>query len=657
MKYIKGFLQKIDVFGVPYSFKYKKNEKYNTSLGGFILLLFIINILVIGIYYFIPFYNRKNFSIIYYSMNMPVTDTIKLSESQANFAIGLACPFEEKTQVSGKDLFDLQLTYIIYTTDRDGKKNKDKQKLSTHPCNYADFYNNFNDTFDFMGLNQFECLDKKDNSLQGIYTDEVFRYYEFSLVSKNDSVDLFQKIDRYLTEEDCRLELYYTDVTIDFDNYEEPIKPYINSVFAQLNPTLFLKMNVYFKNQYFNNDNFLLFVSDENKETTIHTLFSRVEDYSLYKGLDRGVTLTNDNTKYANIYIRADTSKTTIKRKYQKVIEFYADCSSLLITLYRVLFIIFCFVNRFYANHSLAKQIFFFKEVENRHFDINKKSYQIKNLIKILDPLIEKKNNLLHINDNKSQSLGDIEEKNDIKINGLEEGIKVYYMNKNLRKKENNSKIDEIIEPNVFIKYQNRKMRNRLNRRIKFSKDEDYEEFDKNLNLITVQSTKRNIISRYKIQHVKASTISFKGLKANELEKMGKIKFKYNIFEIFWFFLCDCCLTYKLKAKKNLTEKANNILKRKLDITLYIKNAIFIDILNQALINDNMKSMIKFISRPKISLNKSVERDLSQFYKNYIITDFDNLYKDVSKMSKKTKWTQAEQKIISLVYNELNEMV
>ena len=37
-----------------------------------------------------------------------------------------------------------------------------------------------------MGLDQFECLDKKDNSLQGIYTDEVFRYYEFSVVSKNE---------------------------------------------------------------------------------------------------------------------------------------------------------------------------------------------------------------------------------------------------------------------------------------------------------------------------------------------------------------------------------------------------------------------------------------------------------------------------------------
>ena len=656
MKCIKGFLQKIDVFGVPYSFKHKNNEKYNTSLGGFIFLLFVFAVLVIGIYYFIPFYNRKNFSIIYYSMNMPVTDTIKLSESKANFAIGLACPLEQKTQVSGKDLFDLQLSYIIYTTDHEGKKTKVKEMLSTHPCNYADFYNNYNDTFDFMGLNKFECLDKKDNFIQGIYTDEVFRYYEFSVVSKNDSIDLFRKIDTYLTEQDCRLELYYTDVTIDFDNYKEPIKPYINSVFIQLNPTLFLKMNVYFKNQYFNNDNFLLFVFDE-EETTIHTLFSRLEDYSLYKGLERGVALPNDNTKYANIYIRADTSKATIKRKYQKVMEFYADSSSLLIALFQVLFIIFFFINRFYADHSLAKQIFFFKEAENRHFDINRKSYQIKNLIKLLDPLIEKKKILININDNKNQSTRNNDEKNDIEIKDFEEGIKVYNMKQNLRNRESNSKFDEILQPNDFRKFSNKRVRNLMNRRIKFSKDEDYEENNKNLNLSTVQSTKRNIISRYKIQPVKTSTISFKGQKEIELEKMERIKFKYNIFEIFWSFLCDFCLTNKLKAKKNLTEKANNILNTKLDITLYIKNAILIDILNQSLINDNMKSMTKFISRPIISLNKSGERDLSQFYKNYELTDFDNLYEDISEMSKKPKLTQAEQKIISLVYKELNEMV
>jgi len=652
MKCIKGFFQTIDVFGVSYTFKYKKREKYKTSLGGFIFFLFIIIILIIGIYYFIPFYSRKNYSIIYYSMNMPVTDSIKLDESKASFAIGLACPFDEKTQVSGKDLFDLQLTYIIYTTDHEGKKNKVKQRLSSHPCNYADFYNNYNDTFDYMNLDQFECLDKKDNALQGIYTDEVFRYYEFSVLSKNDSVELFQKIDRYLTEQDCRLELYYTDATIDFDNYKEPINPYINSVFIQLNPTLFLKMNVYFKNQYFNNDNFLLFVFDEEQKTTIHTLFSRIEDYSLYKGLDRGVSLPYENTKYANIYIRSDTSKTIIKRKYQKVMEFYADYSSLLITLFKALSIAFYFVNRFYANHSLSKQIFFFKEAENIHFDINRKSNQIKNLIKLLEPLMEKKNIPLNINENKSQSPKVNE---DLDINDLEEGINIYNMSKNIINKECLRKIDRIYSPNDDRRFYDNKMRNKLERKIKFLKDDDYEKNNQNIN--SIQNSKRNIINRYKIKPVKISSISFKSTKEIELEKMRKISFKYNIFEIFCSYLGPCCMTNKLKTKKNLTKKSNNLLNDKLDISLYIKNTILIDILNQAFINNNMKSMIKFISRPIISLNKNNEKNMSQFYENYELEDFDNLYEDTSNISKKPRLTQAEQKIISFVYNELKEMV
>jgi len=655
MKCLKGLFQKIDVFGVPYSFKHKKNEKYNTSLGGFIFFLFIVVVLVIGIYYFIPFYNRKNFSLIYYSMNMPVTDTIKLSESKANFAIGLACPLEEKTQVSGKDLFDLQLTYIVYTTDHNGKKTKVKHNLSTHPCKYEDFYNNFNDTFDFMSLDQFECLDKIDNSIQGIYTDEVFRYYEFSVVSKNDSVGLFRTIDKYLTEQDCRLELYYTDVTIDFDDYKEPIKPYINSVFIQLNPTLFLKMNVYFKNQYFNNDNFLLFVFDE-EETTIHTLFSRVEEYSLYKGLDRGVGQPYNNMKYANIYIRADTSKSTIKRKYQKVMEFYADSSSILIALFEVLFIVFCFVNRFYADHSLSKQIFFFKDVENSHFDINRKCNQVKNLIKLLDPLSEKKIISLKIDNNKSQLPKNNDDKNDIDLNDLEDEINIYNRNKKLTSKESLSKIDETFKSNDARNFLNKKMKNnRLSRKIIISGDENNNGKNKNLNFI--HRSRRNLLNLYKVQPNKIPTINFQASNKNELEKMGIIKFNYNIFEIFWSYLGKCCMSNNLKIKSNLTQKSNNILNDKLDISLYIKNTILIDILNQALINDNMKSMTKFISRPIISLNKSGERDLSQFYKNYDLTDFDNLYEEISNMSKKSRFAQAEQKIISSVYNELKEMV
>ena len=139
-------------------------------------------------------------------------------------------------------------------------------------------------------------------------------------------------------------------------------------------------------NQYFENDNYLLSVFGE-EEPLLKTLFSRVEQYSLYKGLNRGNTKPDDYINYAKIYIRSDTRKTEIKRKYQKVMEFYADASSLLITLYEVLCIIFNFINGFYADHSFTKKLFFFKDVENNHFNFNQKHKQIRELINITEPL------------------------------------------------------------------------------------------------------------------------------------------------------------------------------------------------------------------------------------------------------------------------------
>ena len=55
MKSFKGFLRKIDIFGVPFNFKYQTKDKYSTPLGGFILLVIISLSLVFGVYYLLPF--------------------------------------------------------------------------------------------------------------------------------------------------------------------------------------------------------------------------------------------------------------------------------------------------------------------------------------------------------------------------------------------------------------------------------------------------------------------------------------------------------------------------------------------------------------------------------------------------------------------------
>ena len=59
METIKSFLSAIDIFGITYSFKYKQKERYQTVLGGFILILFLILVIAFGIYNFIPFKKEK----------------------------------------------------------------------------------------------------------------------------------------------------------------------------------------------------------------------------------------------------------------------------------------------------------------------------------------------------------------------------------------------------------------------------------------------------------------------------------------------------------------------------------------------------------------------------------------------------------------------
>ena len=47
-------------------------------------------------------------------------------------------------------------------------------------------------------------------------------------------------------------------------------------------------MNIFFINQYFENDNYLFFIFGE-EEPISKTSFSRYEEYFLYKGLNRYV--------------------------------------------------------------------------------------------------------------------------------------------------------------------------------------------------------------------------------------------------------------------------------------------------------------------------------------------------------------------------------
>lgn len=677
MKSIKGFLRQIDVFSVPLSFRYKGRVYYSTSLGGLFIILFIIVILVVGIYYFIPFMERKNFTVVYYTMNLSKTEQIKFKESKAAFAYGLICE-KEVNGLTVMDVFKLESKFIVYTKKTDGTFYKDKRPLTTHACGYADFYYNYNNSVDYLNLDQFQCLDNNDHILEGIFSDQVFSYYEFGASAKTGTEQNFNDIDNFLLYNDCKFQFYYTDITFDLVDYEEPIKPYLNTLFIQFDPTLFIKRNIFFMNQYLYNDDYLIWNFGDDDVPEVKTLFSRYEEYALYQGMNRTILKPPDYMNYAKMYLRADTRRTDVKRKYQKLMEFYADLSSLMITLYRLMTIFFNFVNTFYAMHSVSKRIFFFKEIEKKHFNIFKKSKDIHELIYLTDTYSndgcaepsfetelkkipsskkvenEKQTEEKKLNQNEYKNYRD----NNLGKKQAPPPRNNYYKRENESKRKYEEKDSDNSIQSKIMKYKNDNI-NRTN--AVYKRREDLFDEDENINK-NINSRNNGYIYNMKQNYV--DKINMNSSERTEMEeypkrkhRIRKIKYKFNIFEVICASFFDCCLPKNLSRKHNINEKANNILFRKLDIVLFVRNMILIDLINDTMLAKNKKNIWNLICRPVISLNKKAHYRTAEFYQNYRGTDFEKFSESISNIVENGNKDIEEKKLMELANKQLKELL
>ena len=646
MKDIKKFLKKLDLFGVNLNFKYQANDTYTTSLGGLFILLFGGVALGFGVYYFIPFIKRKNLNIIYYTMNIPSTEQIRFKESKAAFTIGFQC--DEKNGINAEDLFNLESRFVIYTKDIHGKSNKKKETLTWHYCKYEDFYNNHNDSIDYLNLNTYQCLDDYDRTVEGIFSDQIFSYYEFAVTNKYKNEENYHKITDYLSENDCKLNIYYTDITIDLTNYKEPIKPFLDSIFIQLNPTLDIKRNVFFMNQYLFDDDFMFAVfSGDEKPKQIETLFSRYEEYALYMGLG----YNPNNLEYAKVFIRADTKKTTIKRTYQKLTEFYADASSLLIALYEVLIIIFTYLNNFYAEQSVTKKLFFFKEIGLKPFSTT------KNYSKLLEI-----NSLIGTDDMKNLETINIDFNIDKKIKTATHAKiknRIFFQRSKSITSSSNKELDEKINAEKFT---NDNVRNK----IKLLTIDNFDNFNK-YDVINKRSQCLNsasklesyqIKSRRKLSLIESDSDNTKTqtLKINQ----PPIQYSFNVFEIFLITFCSKCVKGKLKLKNELNNKANDYLYSKLDIHVYLRNMYLFDIINQTIINGNKKNIINLLSRPLISINKKEKKEKKEeeiFYKEYEENNCDKFYEGIKELAKKQNKQKKEEKLLKLANKYIKDFL
>ena len=678
MASIKKFLRTIDIFGIYYNFKYQNHEKYKTVVGGIFVILLFIFVCFMMIYYFIPFVNRRNYTIVYYTMNLATTEEVDLFTADSNLAMGLECGSNNGIY----DLLDLVVKYITYVKSADGTYKKYPIDLKTHKCDYDDFYYKYNEQVDYLGLKRFECMDKTNATIQGIYSDQVFSYFEFTVSAKNKSAELLDEIEKFLYRTDCKFHLAYTDIIIDLDNYETPFKQYLNDeLFIQLDPNLYIKKNFYFANQYFTNDDYLIFVFSDDEEPEKKTIYSRCEEYSLWKGLNRATVQPSEYDIFSKVYIRADLKRTVIKRKYQKFHEYFADASSILIAIYNALYIIFYYFDLFYAHHILAEKIFFFKDLEdNTNFNIFKKRNDIREIISMNN--LDKNNSEISQMEFDSQSKNSKINKNfppkksnNIKskdLNNKEETekerdvLKIYYnrsrpINNKLNKYSlqiNEKKIEDKIEYIKITKSLKNYYNNEDNSHHRYYKENNYLENSYKRNLRRSYNSDKRINEKYEDSiDTNMEEDSSSNSNKSKKKKMKKPENSFNLFEVLITQYLWCCMCKKMKYKNQFNEKASNIIYKKMDVVTYVRNMILFDKINQIFIENEKIGIFNLISRPIISLNSKEKNEFDEFYKFYKEKDFKKFLNQIQELMHKNNKEYNDKILIEIANEYLKSLV
>ena len=348
----KKFIKSFDIYGSNISFHYKGVEKYYSFTGGCLNLTFLFCSLFVLFISLSSFINKKNYYLIHYSHSLHQTDKISFSDYNSLFSFDIYCDdLEDQNEILNYFSFNVQ--YVNNYIDENGNHNQKKINISIHNCTKNDYYNQ-NENIINKNLNHF-CLDNINYTIEGIYSQEIFNYFMINVYSKNNSFDLYNNLEKFLLNKVCKINLNYLDTSIDVNNYKNPINHFFDNKFFFLKYSNIPHMNIYFKILNFESDN-NLFIDRASKKYYIS--FSKFELYELDNNKEVN---ENENKVFANIFIRADQSRTIIKIKYEKFIDFLTNLISILGSLFFLLFIIISNLNKYYCKQAVMKRIFQFQ--------------------------------------------------------------------------------------------------------------------------------------------------------------------------------------------------------------------------------------------------------------------------------------------------------
>ena len=601
---LKSLLKKLDYFGVSFNFHYKTKEKYFSLSGGIIFSFYLLVSIIFTIINFISLIKRENISVISYKMQTPSTDTISFNNYSLQHAFGVKCSGSKSNLINESEYFNIEVNQVKLTQNN-GIVNYEKKPINYSYCTKAHFYNKFNESVDSYGLNQRFCFND-DITIRGLYSEEIYQYVELTVSMSKTNISDFESYYNLLSINDCSFQLYHIDYGIDINDFNNPLKLYLRQEFLKLSPIEYNKMEIYYLTDTFMNDkNYLI----NNYHINYFAGFSMFSSFSLYKGKDRFERKPDDYDKLAKFFLRADTGRNVIIRKYMKFTEFLANVSSLIAGIYYILFSFMGKINKFYSKEKIMTKVFKFKDEKNQFF------------FKKLKQNLPEEN---HLN-NMSKIIPQTPQQ--------------------IKFKSNNN--------NINLNRLSLKLNNHTNKE-SFTTEELINNNNNNNLLIS------NYLSPLPIENKK--NLLFQNSFSSTIIQ-EKIHFKYNFCEIMILIFCPIFSFKKLNYKNDLYQKGEQKLYLSTDILSYIKKTLMFDILIYILLDPSQIEMRNFLSKPVISnkkeiniISNSVKINVDDGENNNIENEVNDFCKGYKKIKSSLKKTAIDQKLCKIVNLELDNL-
>ena len=345
----------LDIYSRRISFYYKNKEKFGTTFGFILTVLYIVLFIIVFLIYFIRAIQRKDVTVSDSTIYSTMIPSIDINNDLFYIAFGIEHP-TKLTRFIDESIYYPEVLFIEKIKENGEFIKKTEIALDVERCNNIKFGKNYIDLLDIYELNNSYCLKDFNFTLQGGLNRNKMSYIQINLYpcinnSKNNNYCKPQNvIDEHLTA--TYFSILLKDIEFNPINYTFPTIPIFQNLHTSIDKSVLKEYIMYFGITEIDTD-IGLFTSQIKKESYIKFM----RDFHSFFFIDKK---ENQDKEIFTAQIRLEDTILLHKRTFTKMSEVFSTTGGYMQFISAVMALIALLTKKFSLEQKLLNSLFNF---------------------------------------------------------------------------------------------------------------------------------------------------------------------------------------------------------------------------------------------------------------------------------------------------------